>query len=78
MTTSNRFIPVNQWNEFYPWPTEGSIRVRICDAEHGRGDPEFLNCIIRVGRRVLIDENRFVEWVRLHSVRDRGDIKEAA
>ena len=78
MTTSNRFIPVNEWNDFYPWPTQGSIRVRICDAEKGRGDPEFLNCIIRVGRRVLIDENKFIEWVRLHSIRDSAQPQEVA
>lgn len=78
MTESDRFIPVNEWNDFYPWPTQGSIRVRICDAEKGRGDPEFLNCIIRVGRRVLIDENKFVEWVRRHGVRDGDDIRDAA
>ena len=77
MTQSNRFIPVNEWNDFYPWPTQGSIRVRICDAENGRGDASFLDCIIRIGRRVLIDENRFVEWVRKHGIRDGVDIQEA-
>ena len=78
MQNSNRFIPVNQWNDFYPWPTEGSIRVRICDAEKGRGDAGFLNCIVRIGRRVLIDECKFIEWVRLHSIQDSEVPQEAA
>ena len=78
MTQSNRFIPVNEWNDFYPWPTPGSIRVRICDAENGRGDPEFLTCILRIGRRVLIDEAEFINWVRQHRLSDGDQLHEAA
>ena len=78
MQCENRFIPVNEWNDFYPWPTQGSIRVRICDAEKGRGDVSFLDCIVRIGRRVLIDENKFVEWVRRHGIRDGEHIRDAA
>ena len=68
MTQSNRFIPVNQWNDYHVWPTQGSIRVRICEAEKGKGDPEFLACVCRVGRRVLIDENKFIAWVDAQNV----------
>lgn len=78
MTTSNRFIPVNEWNDFYPWPTSGSIRVRLCEAEKGRGDPDFLNCIIRVGRRVLIDEAEFAHWIRKYGVGDSDRTQAAA
>jgi len=78
MTVTNRFIPVNEWNDFYPWPTQGSIRVRICDAEKGRGDPEFITCILRIGRRVLIDEAKFIDWVRQHRVGNGDDLHEAA
>ena len=78
MNQSGRFIPVNKFDDFYPWPTPGAIRVRICDAEAGRGDPEFLKCVCRVGRRVLIDENKFVEWVRRHGLRDGEDIRDVA
>ena len=77
MTQSNRFIPVSEWNNFYPWPTQGSIRVRICHAEKGRGDPEFLTCILRIGRRVLIDESKFIKWVRQHRVNDWAELHEA-
>ena len=75
MTYQTRFIPVSEWAKHYPWPTPGALRVHICNAEKrartgtGSGDPALLACVVRVGTRVLIDEKKFIEWVRQHNVR---------
>jgi hypothetical protein len=53
-----RLIPVTKWNEYHPWPPIGGLRHLIF-YEHQNG---FAGCVVRLGRRVLIDENRFFEW----------------
>ena len=54
-----RLIPVTKWNDYHPWPPYGGIRHYIFNAE----DNGFTKCVRRVGRRVLIDERAFFEWV---------------
>ena len=66
MSTKTRYIPVSEWDQFYPWPTVGALRVRICEAEKRGGDQSFLDCVVRVGHRVLIDEAAFTSWMRAH------------
>ena len=74
MSDATRFIPVSEWANHYPWPTPGSLRAYICNAEkrvrtgEGKGDPLFLECVVRVGSRVLIDEMKFVAWVDSQNV----------
>ena len=65
---NGRFIPVSDFDQYFPWPTVGALRVRICQAEKDGGDKKFLKCVVRVGTRVLIDEAAFVEWMRSHTV----------
>ena len=57
-----RYIPVAKFDEYYPWPTPGSIRNRIIAAKRGT-DPDFLSCIRKVGGRVLVDERAFLDWL---------------
>jgi hypothetical protein len=57
---STRFIPVPEWPKHHPWPPLGGLRHLIFNAKANGFD----KCIRRVGRRVLIDEAAFVEWVR--------------
>ena len=54
-----RLIPVNNWNKHHEWPPQGGLRHLIFH-EHENG---FHKCVRRVGRRVLIDEQAFFEWV---------------
>ena len=54
----HRLIPVTQWNDYHPWPPIGGLRHLIF-FENTNG---FAHCIVRVGRRVLIDEEKFFEW----------------
>ena len=62
----SRLIPVTKWNEYHEWPPIGGLRHLIFYAETNGFD----KVIRRAGRRVLIDEDAFFEWVktREHSV----------
>jgi hypothetical protein len=57
-----RLIPVTKWGEYYPWPPIGGLRHLIF-YENTNG---FAHCIVRIGRRVLIDEAKFFEWTGNH------------
>ena len=57
-TKRSRFIPVTQWENHHPWPPIGGLRHLIF-FEKTNG---FAHCILRIGRRVLIDEEKFFEW----------------
>lgn len=55
------FLTVRQFIEKHPAFTNGGIRAVI----FWRGDDaEKAGAIVHFGRRILIDENRFLAWVR--------------
>ena len=55
----SRLIPVTDWPNHHEWPPIGGLRHLIFnEKENG-----FSKCIRRIGRRVLIDERSFFEWV---------------
>lgn len=54
-----RLIPLTKWPEFHPWPTVAGLRYLVFH-EHTNG---FASCVRRVGKRVLIDEQAFRDWV---------------
>jgi len=56
---STRYIPLTEWNKHHPWPPIGGLR-HLVFRERTNG---FDRVIRRIGRRVLIDERRFHEWV---------------
>jgi hypothetical protein len=53
-----KLIPVTKWNDFHIWPPIGGLRHLIF-YEKTNG---FKHCVVRLGRRVLIDEGKFFEW----------------
>lgn len=55
-----RYIPVPQWSEFHPWPASGGLRNLIFK----RNENGFDKVVIKIGKRVLIDEKAFFEWVK--------------
>ncbi len=55
---NRKLIPVTKWNDYHPWPPIGGLRHLIF-FEKTNG---FSKCVVRLGRRVLIDENLFFEW----------------
>ena len=60
MSNEARLIPVKAWPKFYPWPSVAGRRNLIVKADKNGFD----TVIIRIGRRVLIDEQRFLDWAR--------------
>ncbi len=60
VSVSPRFLPVSKWNDYHPWPPQGGLRYLIFH-EKTNG---FSQCVVRVGKSVLIDEDAFVEWMR--------------
>lgn len=54
-----RLIPVTKWNEHHQWPPTGGLRHLIFFAK----DNGFDKVIRRCGRRVLIDESAFFQWM---------------
>jgi hypothetical protein len=54
-----RLIPVTKWNVYHDWPPQGGLRHLIFYAKTNGFD----RVIKRVGRRVLVDESAFFQWV---------------
>ena len=59
--TPTRLIPVTKWTDFHQWPPIGGLRHLIFN--EGKNGLTATGAIVRVGRRVLIDESAFFEWV---------------
>lgn len=56
---NTRLIPLTQWPEHHPWPPLGGLRHLVF---HARSNG-FDKVIKRAGRRVLLDEQAFFDWV---------------
>lgn len=54
-----RLIPVNKWNEYHQWPPVGGLRHLIFYGKTNGFDKVTRRC----GRRVLIDEAAFFQWM---------------
>lgn len=54
-----KLIPVPKWNLYHDWPPQGGLRHLIFYAKTNGFD----RVIKRAGRRVLIDESAFFQWV---------------
>jgi hypothetical protein len=61
---NTRFIPVTDWNKFHVWPPLGGLRHLVF---HGASNG-FDAVVRRCGRRVLIDERAFFDWVERQGV----------
>lgn len=67
-TTTPRLIPLSHWNRYHAWPPQGGLRHLAFHAESNG----FESCLRRVGRRVLIDEAAFFEWVERQNDKGSG------
>lgn len=54
-----RLIPLTKWNEFHPYPALGGLRHLVFFAKENGFD----TVVRRIGRRILLDEAAFFEWV---------------
>lgn len=61
-SSKTRFIPVTDWKNHHPWPRDGGLRHLIFHADKNG----FNKVIVRAGRRILIDEHAFFEWLDEH------------
>lgn len=57
--SGKRLIPVTKWPQFHEWPSVYGLRHLIF-WEKTNG---FDRVVVRVGRRVLLDEEAFFNWV---------------
>ncbi|MCH9625809.1 MAG: hypothetical protein S4CHLAM123_09900 [Chlamydiales bacterium] len=55
-----KLMTINEFLRDREWPTRTSIRWYIHRNINGFAD----KCVLRVGKRVLIDSNKFEEWIR--------------
>ncbi len=70
-TQGNRFIPVGKWNQYHPWPSVGGLRHLI----FFRKENGFERCIRHVGRRLLISESDFMEWMNQQTPEQRANLR---
>lgn len=56
------FIPVSEWEKKHPWPKVGGLRHLIFHSKRNG----FNKVIVRAGRRILIDEAAFFQWLDEH------------
>ncbi|WP_085814889.1 hypothetical protein [Geoanaerobacter pelophilus] len=61
--TTPRLIPVPHWNDHHEWPPQGGLRHLIFNAKTNGFD----RVVKRAGRRVLLDETAFFQWVESQS-----------
>lgn len=63
----SRLIPIPQWGDFHPWPTANGLRNLIARAKRDKNENGFRNVIVRIGRRIMIDEEKFFKWANKRS-----------
>jgi hypothetical protein len=57
----SRVIPITKWKDYHPWPSEGSIRYMFFQNKYG-----FRECVVKCGRRILLNEAKFYVWMQRH------------
>lgn len=58
--TPPRLIPLVSWKNFHPWPPIGGLRHLAFHAKARNCEDVFIRC----GRKVLIDEKKFFEFIK--------------
>ncbi len=66
MTT--RLIALTDWNDYHSWPPQGGLRHLVFNANKNG----FNQAVRRIGRRVLIDEAAFFDWVKENGGQSNG------
>lgn len=68
-TENTRYIAVPDWNIYHQHPSVSGLRNLIARADEN-GFNEF-KVVHRKGKRVFIDEARYIEWFRKGNSNDR-------
>ena len=53
-----RLIPVSKFDQYHPDPSPAALRWMIFTNKNG-----FNCCVVRRGKRVLIDEAKYFKWL---------------
>lgn len=53
-----RLIPIPKFNDYHPDPSPAALRWLVFTNKDG-----FESCVVRRGKRVLIDEAAYFEWL---------------
>lgn len=69
MNDKKRLITVPDWKNHHPWPPVGGLRHLIFHSKTNGFDA----VIVRIGRRVLLDEGAFFEWAEKHRSVNGGE-----
>lgn len=64
-----RLIPVTKWNSYHIWPPRGGLRHLIFFSNKNGFDVVIRRC----GRRILIDEAAFFDWIEKNSKNPHSD-----
>jgi len=59
MDQRRKFIPLTDWHKFHPWPSTSALRHMVFRREING----FSKVVKRAGRRILIDEQAFFQWM---------------
>lgn len=51
--------PLTKWEDKHGYPPPGQLRALVFNAEKNG----FSKCIRRIGKRVLIDDEKYFQWV---------------
>lgn len=65
---NTRYIPVPDWEKYHEWPPVGGLRNLIFNKRTNGFD----KVVKKVGKRVLIDEAAFFEWIEEQNSKVRG------
>ena len=71
MDEATRLITVPDWPKNHPWPTPAGLRWLIFNADRNGANA----WLVRVGRRVLVDEAAFFRWAKVQSEARRSEIR---
>lgn len=58
---TTRLIPLADWPKHHPWPTAPALRFYVYNAKLNGFEKHGV--VKRIGRRILIDEAAFFDWV---------------
>ena len=53
-----RLIPIPHFNKYHPDPSPASLRWLVYTNKN-----DFGRCVVRRGRRILIDEEQYFKWL---------------
>lgn len=59
----SRLIPLAKWNDYHDYPKVSSLRQL-----HFHNTDDFNKCVVQNGKRVLLDENEVLKWLRNRNI----------